>query len=79
MFDELKRGMNNAFGTTVDNLVLESMVNDEIRFIMMESDEALEEACKSCAKKGCKEGADVDSTNDNIKEKQGLLHLKNLL
>jgi hypothetical protein len=68
MFDELKRGMNNAFGTTVDNLVLESMVNDEIRFIMMESDEALEEACKSCAKKGCKEGADVDSTNDNIKE-----------
>lgn len=68
MFDELKRSMNNAFGTTVDNLMLESIVNDEIRIIMMESDEALEEACKSCAKKGCKEGADVDSTNDNIKE-----------
>lgn len=68
MFDELKRSMNNAFGTTVDNLMLESIVNDEIRIIMMESDEALEEACKTCAKKGCKEGADVDSTNDNIKE-----------
>lgn len=68
MFDELKRSMNNAFGTTVDNLMLESIVNDEIRIIMMESDEALEEACKSCAKKGCKEGADVDSTNNNIKE-----------
>lgn len=69
MFDELKKSMNNAFGTTVDNLVMESLINDDIRMIMMESDEALEEACKSCGKKkGCKEGADVDSTNDNIKE-----------
>lgn len=64
MFDELKKSMRDAFGTTVDDLIIESFINDDVRLIMMESDEAIEEACK----KSCKEGQDVDSTNKNIKE-----------
>lgn len=69
MFDELKKSMRDAFGTTVDDLILESFINDDVRMIMMESDEAIEEACKkSCGKKSCKEGQDVDSTNVNMRE-----------
>lgn len=62
MFDELKKGMKDAFGTSEDELLMESLINDEVRFICMENDEALEEACK----KACKE--EVDSTGKPIKK-----------